>query len=149
MTGRIEHLSIPFKELPNDRIAYVRKISILLLVVLLLVVIVLLLLRQAQQIGGAGNALTSPPDFVGWVLEVDPGSNQMKVESQADKIVRPVTAKLTKETMIFRREDGILRQVDISEVHLKDQAELWLIGPVPSSFPAEVNVRQVVVENPF
>ena len=70
----------------------------------------------------------------------------MKVESQADKIVRPVIVKLTKDTMIFRREEGVLRQVDISEVHLKDQAELWLIGPVPNSFPAEVNVRQVIVE---
>lgn len=121
-----------------------------LLVILLLVVIVMLLIRQAQRTAGAGSpkrdALTSPPDFVGWVLEVDPGSDQMKVESQADKIVRPVIVKLTKDTMIFRREEGVLRQIDNSEVQLKDQAKLWLIGPVPNSFPAEVNVRQVIVE---
>ena len=119
----------------------------------LLVIIVMLLIRQAQQTAAVGRptreALTSPPDFMGWVLGVNPGSGQIKVESQADKIVRPVTVKLTKDTMIFRRERGVLRQVDISEVHLKDPAELWLIGPAPGSFPAEVNVRQVVVENPF
>lgn len=126
-----------------------RKIGYLL-VILLLVVIVMLLIRQTQQSAGTGNpeqdALTSPPDFVGWVLGVDPGRNQIRVESQADKIVRPVTATLTADTLIFRREAGVLRSVDFSEVHLKDQAELWLIGPVPSSFPAEVTVRQVVVE---
>jgi len=123
------------------------------LVVLLLLVVGLLLIRQVQQMNGANRsarqALSSPPNFVGWVLGVDPGSSQIQVESQADKIVRPVTANLTQETMIFRREKGVLRQVDISEVHLQDQAELWLIGPIPSSFPADVNVRQVVVENPY
>jgi hypothetical protein len=123
-----------------------------LLVFILLVVIVMLLIRQAQQTadspGPTPEALTSPPDFVGWVLGVDPGSGEIRVESQADKIVLPVTAKLTKDTMIFRRERGVLGQVDISEVHLQDQAELWIIGPIPGSFPAEVNVRQVIVENP-
>ena len=124
-----------------------------LLVILLVVVIAMLLIRQAQQTPGAGyptrEALPSPPDFVGWVMQVDPRSGQIQVESQADKIVRPVTVKLTKDTLIFRREAGVLRQVDVSEVHLQDQAELWLIGPVPDSFPAEVNVRQVIVENPY
>jgi hypothetical protein len=80
------------------------------------------------------------------VLGVDPGHGQIKVESQTDKIVRPVTVLLAKDTPIFRREKGVLRQVDISDVHLQDQAELWLIGPVPGSFPAQVNVRQVIVE---
>ena len=129
-----------------------RKVGSLLLI-LLLVVIAVLLMRQAQQTAGVGRPtrepLTSPPDFVGWVLEVDPGSGQIKVESQADKIVRTVTVKLAKDSLIVRREGGVLRQVDISEVHLQDQAELWLIGPVPGSFPAEVSVRQVVVENPY
>jgi len=46
------------------------------------------------------------------------------VESQAEKIVRPVTVKLTKDTMIFWRERGVLRQVDIFEVHPQDKAEL-------------------------
>ncbi|MGE5378342.1 MAG: hypothetical protein ACM3XO_25060 [Bacteroidota bacterium] len=122
------------------------------LAIVLLAAIVLLLLIQGQQTTGAGpsrEALSSPPDFVGWVLKVDPGSGQVKVESQADKIVRPVIVKLTKDTMIFRREKGGLRQVEFSDIHLQDQAELWLIGPVPSSFPAEVNVRQIVVENPY
>ncbi len=119
-----------------------------LLVILLLAVIVLLLLRQIQQAASRPkpDALASPPDFVGWVLGVDPGNSQIKVESQVDKIVRSVTARLTKDTLIFRREKGVLRQVDISEIHLQDQAELWLIGPLPSSFPAQVNVRQVIVE---
>lgn len=120
-------------------------------VILLLIVVAILLIRQAQQTDGSPTqeTLTSPPDFVGWVLGVDPESGQIKVESQADKIVRPVTVKLTQDTPIFRREKGNLRQINISEVHLKDQAELWLIGPVPSSFPADVEVRQVIVENPF
>ena len=129
-----------------------RKIGSLLLI-LLLVVIVLLFIKQAQQTAGVGRPtrepLTSPPDFVGWVLGVDAGSGQIQVESQADKIVRPVTVNLTKDSLVFRREAGVLRQVDISEVHLQDQAELWLIGPVPGSFPAEVSVRQVIVENPY
>jgi hypothetical protein len=124
-----------------------------LLVLLLLVIILILLMRQAQQMPGVGRptreALTSPPDFVGWVLGVDPENGQIQVESQADKVVRPVTVKLTEDTPIFRREKGVLRQVDISEVYLQDQAELWLIGPIPDSFPADVNVRQVVVEDPY
>ena len=123
-----------------------------LLVLILLVVVALLLIRQAQQTAGIARptreALSSPPEFVGWVLAVDPGSGQIRVESQAGKIVRPVTATLTGDTMIFRREKGVLGQVDISDVQLQDQAELWMIGPVPTSFPAEVNVRQVIVENP-
>ena len=118
------------------------------LVILLLVLMVLLLIHQAQQRIGrpTAQALTSQPDFTGWVMGVDPGSGQIQVESQADKIVRPVTVKLTEDTLLFRRDAGVLRQIDISEVHRKDQAELWLIGPVPSSFPAEVNVRQVIVD---
>lgn len=124
-----------------------------LLLILILLILVWLFVRQAQQRSGTGSpmqeALTSPPDFVGWVLAVDPGSGQIKVESQADKIVRPVIVNLAQNTPIFRREGGVLRQVDISEVYLQDQAELWLIGPIPGEFPAEVNVRQVIVENPF
>jgi hypothetical protein len=118
------------------------------LVILLLALIVMLLIHQAQQTAGSPKpeALSSPPDFTGWVMGVDPGSGQIQVESQADKIVRPVTVKLTKDTLVFRREAGVLKQIDVSEIHLKDQAELWLIGPVPSSFPAEVNVRQVIVD---
>ena len=77
---------------------------------------------------------------------MDPGSSQIKVESQADKIVRLLTVIVTKDTVVFRREGGVLRQIDISDVRLQDQAELWLIGPVPSSFPAQVNVRQVIVD---
>jgi hypothetical protein len=125
----------------------VRKIGSLL-VILLLVVILVLLVRQAQLTTGSPTptAIPSPPDFVGWVLSVDPGLGQVKVESQADKIVRPVTVILTKDTLILRRENGVLRQIDMSEVHLQDQAELWLIGPVPSSFPTEVHVRQMIVE---
>ena len=125
----------------------VRKIG-RLLVILVLVVILMLLVRQVQLTTARPMPTTipSPPDFVGWVLRVDPGSGQVKVESQADKIVRPVTVMLTKDTLIFRREKDVLRQVDISEVYLQDQAELWLIGPVPSSFPAEVRVRQMIVE---
>lgn len=121
-----------------------------LLAILLLVVLVVLLVRQVLQTSRAGSPtqvpLSSPPDFTGWVLAVDPGSGRIKVESQADKIVRPVTMTLTREIPIFRREKGTLRQVDISEIHLQDQAELWLVGPVPGSFPAEVDVRQVIVE---
>ena len=64
-----------------------------LLVILLLVIIVMLLMRQVQQMPGVGRptraALTSPPDFVGWVLDADPENGQIRVESQADKIVRP------------------------------------------------------------
>jgi hypothetical protein len=117
-------------------------------VILLVMMIVILLIKQSQQASGGPTpvALTSPPDFTGWVMGVDPGNSQIKVESQADKIVRRVTVMLTKDTPIFRREKGILKQIDISGVHLKDQAELWLIGPVPSSFPADVNVRQVIVD---
>lgn len=124
-----------------------RKIGSVLGIVLLLLLI-LLMIRQAQQRTGRPSveALTSPPDFTGWVMGVDPESNQIRVESQADKIVRPVTATLTKDTLLFRREAGVLRQIDISEIHRQDQAELWLIGPVPGSFPAEVNVRQVIVD---
>ena len=127
-----------------------RKIGSLLLV-LLLVISAFLVIRQMQQAAANPEAevLTSPPEFVGWVLEVEPGSGQIKVESQADKIVRPVFVKLTKDTPIFRREGKILRPIGISQVHLQDQAELWLVGPVPSSFPAEVNVRQVIVEKPY
>ncbi len=119
-----------------------------LLVILLLALIVMLLFKQAQQRAGGptAEALPSPPDFTGWVMGVDPGSGRIRVELQADKIVRPLTVKLTGDTMIFRREAGVLRQIDVSEVHLQDQAELWLIGPVPGSFPAEVSVRQVIVD---
>lgn len=123
---------------------------VLSFVIFLLAAIVMLLIRQAQLATGVDrptqNALTTQPDFVGWVLGVDPVHDQIKVESQADKLVRPVIVKVTKDTLIFRREEDVLRQVDISELHLQDQAELWLIGPVPSSFPAEVNVRQMIVE---
>lgn len=91
-----------------------RKIGSLLLISSL-AVILMLLIQQARQRTSAGRptqeALTSRPDFVGWVLGVDPESGQIHVESQADKIVRPVTVKLTKDTMIFRRERGLLRQV--------------------------------------
>jgi hypothetical protein len=119
-----------------------------LLVILLLVVILMLLIIQAQRRTGrpTAEALTSPPDFTGWVMSVDAGNNQIRVESQTDKIVRPVTVKLTKDTLLFRREAGVLKQIDISEIHNKDQAELWLIGPVPSSFPAKVSVRQIIVD---
>ena len=119
-----------------------------LVILLLLVLIVMLLINQVQQRTGgpAPEALTSHPDFTGWVMGVDSKSNQIQVESQADKIVRPVTVNLTSDTLLFRREAGVLRQIDISEIHLKDQAELWLVGPVPGSFPAEVSVRQVIVD---
>ena len=119
-----------------------------LLVILLLVVILVLLMQRTQQTTGSPtpDVLSSPPDFTGWVMDVDPGSGQIKVESQADKIVRPVTVILTDDIPSFRREGGVLRKIDISDVHLQDQAELWLVGPVPGSFPAEVNVRQVIVD---
>lgn len=126
-----------------------RKIGCLLVILLLLLMlIVMLLIDRAQRTTGSPTpeVLTSPPDFTGWVMEVDPGNGQIRVESQADKIVRPVNVILTKDTLIFRRKAGVLRQIDISDVHLQDQAELWLIGPVPSSFPADVNARQVIVD---
>ena len=115
---------------------------------ILLLVLILLLIYQMQQRSSrsTAEALTSPPDFTGWVTGVDPKSNQIRVESQADKIVRPLTVNITRDTPIFRREAGVLRQIDFSEIHRQDQAELWLIGPIPSSFPAEVSVRQVIVD---
>ena len=130
-----------------------RRNGSLFIILLLVIIAVMLFIRQAQGITGIGGPtpefINTPPDFVGWVLKVDPRSGQIKVESQADKIIRPVIVKLTKDTVIFRRKKGAFRQVELSEVHLQDQAELWLIGPFPSSFPADVNVRQIVVENLF
>jgi hypothetical protein len=124
-----------------------------LLVILALIAFAMLLIKQVGQTTSTGHptpeALSSPPDFVGWVLDIEAGNGQIHVESQADKIVRPVTIMLTKDTVIFRKEKGNLRQVNISDVHLKDQAELWLAGSLPSSFPAKVNARQIVVEDPF
>jgi hypothetical protein len=119
-----------------------------LLVILLLVLVLVLLVDQVQQRTGRPTAvaLTSAPDFTGWVMDVDPGGSQIQVESQADKIVRRVTVKLAKDTHLFRREAGVLKQIDVSEIRPRDQAELWLLGPVPGSFPAEVNVRQVIVD---
>ena len=124
-----------------------RKIGIYLAIVLLALIVLLSIERvQHRTARPAPEALPSPPDFTGWVMAVDPGSRQIHVESQADKIVRPVTVKLTRDTLIFRREAGVLKQIDICEIQRKDQAELWLIGPAPSSFPAEVNARQVIVD---
>jgi hypothetical protein len=79
-------------------------------------------------------------------MGVDPGSGQIKVESQADKIVRPLTMKLTTDTLIFRGEAGVLMEIDLSAVHFKDQAGLWPTGPVPGSFPGAVSIRQVRVD---
>jgi hypothetical protein len=124
-----------------------RKIGSLLVILLLVAMLMLLIIQVQQRTGSpAAEAISSAPDFTGWVMSVDGGSNQIRVESQADKIVRPVTVKLTKDTLLFRREAGVLKQIDISEIQIKDQAELWLIGPVPTSFPAEVSVRQVIVD---
>ena len=92
------------------------------------------------------EALTTPSDFSGWVLGVDLDSRQIVVESQAQKIVRRVDLQVTGDTPIFRREGGKLRPISLIGVRLQDQAELWLTGPVPEEFPAQVNVRQVVVE---
>ena len=124
-----------------------RKIGSLVILLLLVLIVVLLINQVQQRTGGpTPKALPSPPDFTGWVMDVNPKRNQIRVESQADKIVRPVTANLTRDTLLFRREAGVLRQIDISEIRRQDQAELWLIGPVPGSFPAEVSVRQVIVD---
>jgi hypothetical protein len=123
-----------------------RKIGSVLGILVLVLLLLLLIIQVQRSSRPTVEALTSPPDFTGWVMAVDPKSNQIRVESQADKIVRPVTVMLTKDTPLFRREAGVLKQIDLSEIHIKDQAELWLIGPVPGSFPAEVSVRQVIVD---
>jgi hypothetical protein len=118
-----------------------RLLIILVIVLGLLAVLVIALTRPPRQ-----AALATPPEFTGWVLGVDTGSRQIVVESQADKIVRRVNVTVTGDTLIFRREGGELKPIGLFGVRRQDQAELWLTGPVPESFPAEVTARQVVVE---
>jgi hypothetical protein len=92
------------------------------------------------------DTLTTPSEFTGWVLGVKLDSRQIVVESQAQKIVRRVTVTVTEDTLILRREGGKLRSIGLFGVRLQDQAELWLTGPVPEDFPAQVTAKQVVVE---
>ena len=116
--------------------------------------IVVLLTGVAAQAAGCGGPtrgeLGSPPDFVGWVTGIEPGDGKgggrIVVESQADKIVRRLIVTVTSDTQIYRREAGATRQVGFAGVALQDQAQLWLAGPVPQSFPAQVTALQVVVE---
>ncbi len=101
--------------------------------------------------GPMNGELGSQPDFTGWVTAIEPGPGggalgSIVVESQADKIVRRLVVTVTSETRIQRREAGATRQAAFVDVALRDQARLWLAGPVPRSFPARVTARQLVVE---
>lgn len=124
------------------------------IVLLRLVGIAVLLAGVAAQAAGCGGPrrgeFGSPPDFVGWVTAIEPddgkGGDRIIVESQADKIVRRLIVTVTSDTQIYRREAGATRQVGFADVALQDQAQLWLAGPVPQSFPAQVSALQLVVE---
>ncbi len=102
--------------------------------------------RQSSSGDSMRDALTSEPDFVGWVTGVEPLRDRIVVESQAEKIVSRVFVRVTNDTLLFRREEGTLQPIRIAEVALQDQAQLWLTEPVSRSFPAQVTARQVIVE---
>jgi hypothetical protein len=100
--------------------------------------------------GPKRDELGPQPDFVGWVTAIEPGDGKeggrIVVESQADKIVRRLIVTVTGNTQMYRREAGTTRQVNFADVALQDQAQLWLAGPVPRSFPAQVTARRGGVE---
>jgi hypothetical protein len=115
-----------------------------------------LVLAGVPALAGAGGptqerSMSSHPDFVGWVMAIEPGDGKgalgrIVVESQADKIVRRLVVTVTSDTQIYRRTANDIRRAGFKDVARRDQARLWLTGPVPRSFPAQVIARKMVVE---
>lgn len=126
---------------------------VLLLAVLMLVGGTVLFYSRAGWLatacGSKPDALTAEPHFVGWVTGVESLAGRIVVEAQAEKIVSRAFVEMTSNTLLFRREGGVLRPIRFADVALQDLAQVWLTGPAPRSFPAQVTAKQMIVERRY
>jgi hypothetical protein len=98
--------------------------------------------------------LPTEPDFVGFITSIDRGGAQdptarLNVESHAGKIVRRHVVRLTRETVLLRRDAGVRRPIGVDDFELKSWVRLWFSDPGRREYPTNVTARQVeVVDRP-
>ena len=99
-------------------------------------------------------ALPAEPDFVGFITSIDRGGAQdptarLNVESHAGKIVRRHVVRLTRETVLLRRDGDVRRPIAIDDFAVKNWVRLWFSDPGRQQYPTNVTARQVeVVDRP-
>jgi hypothetical protein len=98
--------------------------------------------------------LPTEPDFVGFITSIDRGGAQdpparLNVESHAGKIVRRHVVRLTRETVLIRRDGDVRRPIGVEEFELKNWVRVWFSDPGRQEYPTNVTARQVeVVDRP-
>lgn len=104
--------------------------------------------------GDLGTVMTSEPDLIGFVTEVEldgsqPGAGSIVVESHADKLVRRHRVVVTLETRIFeldgehRRPSGFGNLIDLPGT--RHRVKVWTKKPGTSRFGSTTVARQLVI----
>ncbi|MGI9069685.1 MAG: hypothetical protein ACR2HX_25185 [Pyrinomonadaceae bacterium] len=99
---------------------------------------------------GLNSVPKSEPDFTGFITNIVKGGTggivgRIMVESHADKLVHRHVVKLTKETVILRREGEQDQAANIESVKLKDWVKLWFSEPGQDSYPDEVTAQKILI----
>jgi hypothetical protein len=98
--------------------------------------------------------LRDEPDFVGFITAIEAGSGagetgRLRVESHADKLVHRHLVKLTRDTVLLRREGSAQRRIEVRDVETRNWVRLWFSDSGRREYPNEVTARQVeVVDRP-
>lgn len=96
------------------------------------------------------NMINSEPDFVGFITEIQPGGSEgvlgrILIESHANKLVDRYIVTVTSDTLIFKRDGEDHHPANFDMLEVRHWVEVWFVGPVKKSFPAQATAQQVVI----
>jgi hypothetical protein len=104
----------------------------------------------AASCASKGKPIETEPDFTGFITEIHLSqgndiSGQISIESDADKIVTKYSITIKSDTLLFRQEDGKLRNISFATFETKQWVKVWLSGPIKESWPLQGTAKQVVI----
>jgi hypothetical protein len=98
--------------------------------------------------------LPAEPDFVGFVTAINREGPQdlmaqLGVESHAGKEVRRHVVRLTRDTVLIKRDGDSTRRIDVGDLEIRNWVRLWFADHGRREYPRDVTARQVeVVDRP-
>jgi hypothetical protein len=110
-------------------------------------------LEAYQYITVGYETVTSDPDFVGFITDLQPvmddgAIGQVLVESHADKIVTRYLVTITDATCILGGDGEDYAPTRLDALKTQQWVKVWFSGPVAESDPGQVGAQQIVVYDP-
>jgi hypothetical protein len=114
------------------------------------IVVLALTVAGCAQLGALAPSPTqqpirSDPEFVGFIVEVEPRAGQIVTESHADKIVTRYVLTISDSTAVFEKDGEAYRPAGFDAFERQQWIWVWFTAPAPDEFGATVDALQVAI----